>query len=428
MLVSKCKSAKFSNGESFRTHHGDTSYSSLFHFSAIRQMPETPLSSRTSDDEHPSSFSNTARLDDSDGGDIIPYSETLKIGEMETNIKQQLRPVVETSTKEDSRHLSSHEVLVHAQIGTSKQKPVQQEMIDEPQIEYQSEPQPQFESGIEPRFETQTESHFISAEHPVGASAGFSDLDLSLPELPSSDEAGLKLPEYSDELFTDEEQIQSQVEVESRQQLSSDSSVNRSTNPSASPGISAAKDVSKDYALSLGSAESSAFEEPNENIALDAHSIKSGSINSGSFELKKKPSEFMTSDSQSVKSNVSSRRSESSQGITKSKQANDFASVISDLATVTPDSVITAGDTKNVLPDCASSGVALRDPKFECFEISLTKGSRGLGFTLAGGKSTTGELLYNRSLFWFCLKIYCKAPKGFCLISFIITKTEFYVT
>ena len=403
-------------------------------------MPETPLSSRTSDDEHPSSFSNTARLDDSDGGDIIPYSETLKIGEMETNIKQQQRPVVETSTKEDTRQLSSHEVLVHAQIGTSKQQPVQQEMIDEPQVEYQSESQPQIEyqfesqpqieSGIEPQFEPQTESRIESGEHPVAASGSFSDLDLSLPELPSSDEAGLKLPEYSDELFTDEEQMQSQVEVESQQQLNRDrdSSVNRSANPSASPGMFTAKDVSKDYAQSLGSAASSAFEGPGENIALDAHSIKSDSINSGSFKLQKKPSEFMTSDSQSVKSNVSSRRSKSSQGITKSKQASDFATVVSHLATVTPDSAITVSDTKHVIPDSGSSRVALRDPKFEYFEISLTKGSTGLGFTLAGGKSTTGELLYNHSLFCFCLKTIVKPQKSSVSSVFINTKTEFYVT
>ena len=362
-------------------------------------MPETPLSSRASDDGHPSSFSNTARLDDSDGGDIIPYSETLKIGEMETDIKQQQRPVAEISAKDDTRHLSSHEVLVHAQIGSSKQRPLQQEeMINEPQIEYQSESQPQIESEIEPQFESQTESRFESAEHLLAESGSFSDLDLSLPELPSSDEAGLKLPEYSDELFTDEEQLQPQVEIESRQQLSRDSSTNRSANAPASPDITA-KDVAKDYAQSLGNMERNALERPGESIALDGFSIKSGSINSGSFKRQEKPSEVMTSDSQSVKSNFSSRHSESNRSITKSKQISDSASAVSDAATATPDSVISARDTTNDIPDSGNVGVALRDSKFEYFEISLTKGSTGLGFTLAGGKSTTGQLRYNRSLF-----------------------------
>lgn len=358
-------------------------------------MPETPLSSRASDDEHPSSFSNTARFDnDSDGGDIIPYSETLKIGEMETDIKQQQRPGVDASAKEDTRQLSSHEVLVHAQIGSNKQRPSQQEeMIDEPQLEYQSEVQPQIESVIEPQFESQTESQFEFPGHPVEASGSFSDLDLSLPELPSSDEAGLKLPEYSDELFTDDDQIQPQMEMRNRQQLSDDSSNNRPTDVPAGPGISTGKDIANEYAQSLGSTESSASNRPGENIALDAYSIKSDSV-SGSFKTKSRvgDSEVKASDLQSVGSNSSSRRSASNKSITKSKQASESAGVISDPPTVTADSVIAIHDTSNVIPDSGSAGVASKDPKFEYFEISLTKGSTGLGFTLAGGKSTTGKL------------------------------------
>ena len=326
------------------------------HFKAVRQMPEPPKIQDYNEVDQLSLDSYSHQKQEIDGEEIIPYPENFVAFETEPTIQETSSP----------QRISTHEVLVHAQISGPRQKKVHNvtdnlsdkvedirqessvslpDLAKFPQAVYK---QPVDEPGIEEGVMESRLEHEVSLpdleELPSFSQAQFtneayipdtnsqdhSSHELSLPDLPSAEEmTGLKLP---DPTSPDNQNIHGTAydsQLPSTDQQSETSSI---TNP----------DISSEE----------------EGFVLKIPPTKEEDDVASSFGNKGIPLQS--------KSTIEPTPSEIDKPLDPSESSTVHAPSQDSLSwPQEPDSVY--------------------------FEVSLEKGNFGLGFILEGGKSTTGN-------------------------------------
>ena len=165
--------------------------------------------------------------------------------------------------------------------------------------------------------------------------------DLSLPELPKREETSLSLPSYNIE---DNEESPENTDNES--------------------GARAEDQLSF---TSLTSAHSTSLPNLKPSSRNSSQVDAADNISCGGASTTSKPNSFKETEPDTAGSNL------------------DLKSLKSEASSILDREVKESADIKHKPADQKSE----RD-KYEYFEVILTKGVSGLGFTLAGGKSTTG--------------------------------------
>ena len=300
-------------------------------------MPEQPYS----DADHVSMDSDHQARQSTDGDEIIPYPKNIVTLEAKPTLQENASP----------KHISIHEVLVHAQISGPRQRKVHSEAgnfsqkvietcqdntislpdlaklpdtvakthLDKPIVKEEvdlSEQQlslPELDELIGSSEEQLSTNELIV---PDNVTMDQSSLDLSLPDLPSAEEmSGLKLPDLKPPVLENGHIDSPQVQLQDEQS---------ETSPITDPGFSSDE---------------------------EGLQFKSDILKEDGAEI---------------------------DGI----KAGPVTSKLGESSSIAKETLIQ--------PPIKDSSKSL-EPKFMYFEVSLKKGATGLGFTLAGGKSTTGK-------------------------------------
>ena len=305
------------------------------------------------------------RKQGTDGEEIIPYPENIASLEVEPSIQKTSSP----------KHISAHEVLVHAQISGPRQKSTQSknvgllgngneiyherpisppDLTESPSAAHkETVEEPIIQEGVrESTFEH--ELSLPDLEELTGSSQGqlpddsyvadsnnqdYSKHELSLPDLPSAEEmTGLKLPDPTSPDIQNMHVNSSNLQVPVKDHQSETSSITDPDMSSEEEGILLEIDRSKKDGAAAGTAAGTS----NEPSLSQPFSMGE---NDADTRQNRAESPLLISDSSAKQTSI-----------------QDFPA---------------KQDEQN----------------YVYFEVSLEKGNLGLGFLLHGGKSTTGRLI-----------------------------------